>query len=174
MLRVAVTGPESTGKSTLSAQLAQHFHTVWVPEFARGYIGSLNRPYTLSDLEEIARGQLKAVEEALPRANRVLFCDTELLVIKIWSEYAFGTCPAWIRKDLARQPYDLYLLLNVDLPWEPDPQREHPELREFFYGWFKAELQQYGFPVVEISGRKEARLQRAVEAVEFLLNKPCL
>lgn len=171
MLRVAITGPESTGKSTLSAMLAQHFQTVWVPEFARTYIGSLDRPYTLSDLEKIALGQLKAVEEALPKANQVLFCDTELLVIKIWSEHAFGACPAWILEELVRQPYDLYLLLNVDLPWEPDPQREHPELREYFYGWFKAELRQYGFPFVEVAGSRELRLERAVAEVASRLEK---
>lgn len=171
MLRVAITGPESTGKSTLSAMLAQHFRTVWVPEFARTCIGSLGRPYTLSDLEKIALGQLKAVEEALPKANQVLFCDTELLVVKIWSEHAFGTCPAWILEELVRQPYDLYLLLNVDLPWEPDPQREHPELREYFYGWFKAELEQYGFPFVEITGTRDLRFQRAVAAVASRLEK---
>jgi NadR type nicotinamide-nucleotide adenylyltransferase len=171
MLRIAITGPESTGKSTLSAQLARHFQTVWVPEFARGYIASLDRPYTLPDLEKIARGQLKAVEEALPKANRVLFCDTELLVIKIWSEHAFGLCPSWILEELERQPYDLYLLLNVDIPWEPDPQREHPERREYFYGLYRAGLQQYGFPFIEIYGNQEARLQRAVEVVVSRLEK---
>jgi NadR type nicotinamide-nucleotide adenylyltransferase len=169
MLRIAVTGPESTGKSTLSVQLARHFQTVWVPEFARSYMAGLNRPYTLQDIERITKGQLASVEQALPRANRVLISDTELLVIKVWSEHAFGHCPAWILEALARQHFDLYLLLHVDLPWEPDPQREHPHLREYFYKRYKKELRQYGFPFIEISGSHNERFLNAVRAVDKLL-----
>jgi NadR type nicotinamide-nucleotide adenylyltransferase len=171
MLQVAITGPESTGKSTLSTLLARHYHTVWVPEFARTYLDALDRPYTPWDLEQIAAGQLAAVRQALPAANRILFCDTELLVIKIWSEHAFGHCPGWILEELARQPYNLYLLLHVDLPWEPDPQREHPHLRAYFYERYKAGLQQYGFPFVEISGTHGSRFEKAVRAIDAFLSQ---
>src|SRR5690606_33233334 len=120
---IAITGPESTGKSTLAQQLAQHFRTTWVPEFARQYIGNLDQPYTLHDLENIARGQLLLQQKAEAENPEILLVDTELLVLKVWSENAFGVCPEWILKELQKQRFDLYLLMDIDLPWEPDPQR---------------------------------------------------
>lgn len=169
MLKVAITGPESTGKSTLAEQLARHYDTVWVPEYARTYVGNLGRPYTLEDLEAIARGQLALEQEMQQQANTVLFSDTDLLVIKIWSEHAFGHCPAWILEKLKQQNYNLCLLMGVDLPWEPDPQREHPHLRAFFYDWYKRELQALEVPFVEITGQQEERFQLACQHVDALL-----
>ena len=168
-IKVAITGPESTGKSTLAEQLAAHYHTVWVPEFARSYIAELPQRYTSQDIQNIARGQLAAVQKTLLVANKIIFADTDLLVIKIWFTHAFGYCPAWILEALEKQDFDLYLLLNVDLPWQPDAQREHPHLRQFFYDWYKKELQQYGFPFVEISGNPEERLQNALKCIENIL-----
>jgi len=169
LLKVAITGPESTGKSTLAHQLAAHYNTVWVPEFARSYIAALPGPYTLADVENIARGQIESYRQAILPANKILFADTDLLVIKIWMLHAFGTCPTWILEALEKQEFDLYLLLNVDLPWQPDPQREHPHLRQFFYDWYKRELQAYQFNFVEISGSAEKRFQNAVSHVDTLL-----
>lgn len=166
VIKVAITGPESTGKSTLAEQLARHYDTVWVPEFARTYIAELPHRYTPTDIQNIARGQLATVQGALQVANKILFLDTDLLVIKIWFTHAFGYCPAWILTALEKQNFDLYLLLDVDLPWQPDVQREHPHLRQFFYDWYKKELQQYGFPFAEISGSQEQRLQNAVQSIE--------
>ncbi|MCJ8163964.1 ATP-binding protein [Pontibacter sp. E15-1] len=170
MLRVAITGPESTGKSTMAGQLAQHYGTVWVPEYARTYVGNLGRPYTLADIEAIARGQLALEEQARLQARDILFADTDLLVLKVWSEHAFGHCPAWMLEQLKRQDYNLCLLMGVDLPWEPDPQREHPHLRQFFYDWYKRELQAMGVPFAEIHGQHAERLQRARQHVDALLD----
>jgi NadR type nicotinamide-nucleotide adenylyltransferase len=166
IVKVAITGPESTGKSTLAAQLAAHFQTVWVPEFARSYIAELPQRYTPQDIENIARGQVAAVRKAMPTANQILFADTDLLVIKIWFTHAFGYCPAWILKALEKQNYDLYLLLDVDLPWEADEQREHPHLRQYFFDWYQQELEQYNFPFVRISGSQEERLENALAQVK--------
>lgn len=171
MLKVAITGPESTGKSTLSEQLAMHYNTVWVPEYARSYVGDLNKPYTLQDIEAIAAGQLALEQKLEEEANRILFADTDMLVLKIWSEHAFGHCPTWIQEKLEQQNYNLCLLMGVDLPWEPDPQREHPHLRQFFYDWYKRELQALNIPFVEISGLQEERLREAREHVDELLRK---
>jgi NadR type nicotinamide-nucleotide adenylyltransferase len=171
MLKIAVTGPESTGKSTLSGELAGHYNTVWVPEFARTYIGNLNRPYNLQDIEAIARGQLKAEQAVIPLANRLLISDTDLFVLKIWSEHAFGRCPEFILDKLATQDYNLYLLMGVDLPWEPDPQREHPHLRQFFYDWYKRELQAAGVLFAEVNGHYDERLQSARQHVDALLQQ---
>lgn len=173
MQRINLTGPESTGKSTLSAQLAAHFGTSCTLEYAREYLAAHGPAYTLPDLAAIARGQLRNEETAAVAAaaqgRTLLFCDTDLLVIKVWAEHAFGSCPAWILEELRRPRYALTLLPDVDLPWQPDPLREHPHLRQHFMQLYRHELQALGWPTVEISGSKEARLTRAVAAVEKLL-----
>ena len=171
MLKVAITGPESTGKSTLSQQLAAHYNTVWVPEYARTYVETLDRPYTLQDLELIAKGQLALEAQIQEKANRILFSDTDLLVIKVWSEHAFGKCPDWVLQKLKQQDYNLYLLMGVDLPWEPDPQREHPHLRQYFYDWYKRELEALQVPYLEISGQHAARLEKATGRIDALLRQ---
>lgn len=166
--RIAITGPESTGKSTLSARLASHYQTVWVPEYARGYLAQLNRPYTIDDLLRIAKGQVESEKTLLKKASQVLFSDTELIVTKVWSEHAFGTCPAWILQGIEQQRYDLYLLTGIDIPWQPDPQREHPHLREYFYQLYRRELQERNLNFVEIWGNESERLNKAIQAVEAI------
>jgi NadR type nicotinamide-nucleotide adenylyltransferase len=171
ILRISITGPESAGKSTLAAQLAAHYHTLFVPEYAREYLEANGPAYTLADLELIARAQLAEEElPVLPRSG-LLFCDTDLLVLKIWSENAFGTCPAWVLAELARPRYALTLLLAPDLPWTPDPLREHPDpaQRWHFYNLYRLELIQRQWPFVSISGPPAARLATAQAAVDALL-----
>jgi len=173
MQRISLTGPESAGKSTLAAQLAAHYGTTFVPEYARQYLEAKVADYTLADLEAIAHGQLAAEDAAVRRAAGLLFCDTDLLVIKIWAENAFGTCPAWILAELGRPRYALTLLLAPDLPWTPDPLREHPNpaQRWHFYELYRAELVARGWPFVEISGPAAERLAPAVAAVDGLMSK---
>lgn len=165
--RIAITGPESAGKSTLAAALAAHYGTVFVPEYARAYLEAHGPRYALADLEAIARGQLAAEDAAVPQATELLFCDTDLLVIKIWAEHAFGTCPAWVLAELARPRYALTLLLAPDLPWAPDPLREHPDpaQRWHFYNLYRAELVSRGWPFAEISGPPAQRLAQARAAL---------
>jgi NadR type nicotinamide-nucleotide adenylyltransferase len=170
LIKVAITGPESTGKSTIAQQLAGYYRGGWVPEFARTYIAGLSHHYTAADVEQIARGQLAQYQQARSQAEKFLFADTDLLVIKIWMLHAYGTCPDWILRELKQQDFDLYLLMQVDLPWEDDPQREHPHLRAYFYDWYKRELQLYGFPFAEIGGDQHHRIQHAVQAVEDFLS----
>ena len=168
--RISLTGPESAGKSTLAAQLAAHYGTTFVPEYARQYLEANGASYTLTDLEAIARGQL-AAEDAAAQATGLLFCDTDLLVLKIWAENAFGTCPAWILAELASPRYALTLLLAPDLPWAPDPLREHPDpaQRWHFYALYRAELVARGWPFTEINGPPAERLRQALAAVEAYL-----
>ena len=167
MRRISLTGPESAGKSTLAAQLAAHYGTTFVPEYARQYLEENGARYTLPDLEAIAHGQLAAEDTAVTQAADLLFCDTDLLVLKIWAENAFGTCPAWILAELARPRYALTLLLAPDLPWAPDPLREHPDpaQRWHFYELYRAELVVRGWPFAEISGPSAERLKQAVAAI---------
>lgn len=175
MLRVALTGPESTGKTTLSRLLAEHYHTAWAPEYARHYLEHHGPNYVLADLERMARGQLRAEQNALQAARLqgrpVIFCDTDLLVIKIWAEHSFGFCPDWILRRIAQQQYDLVLLLSVDLPWEPDPLREHPNHRQYFYDLYQRELRDQLSNFAEISGTPPERFEQACFHVDALLGK---
>lgn len=164
--KVAVIGPECTGKSHLSAFLASHFKTEWVPEYARGYMDKLVRPYVESDLITIAHGQLRIEDEFARDANKILICDTNLYVIKIWSLFRFGNCDEEILKLIASRKYDLYLLTYVDIPWEDDPQREHPTKRQELYDLYLREMQNQQVPFVEIKGKKEQRQATAVNAIK--------
>ncbi|RAW02816.1 AAA family ATPase [Pseudochryseolinea flava] len=169
--KVAIIGPECTGKSDLSNFLAEHFKTVWVPEYARAYIDRLTHPYQEHDLLTIAHGQLRLEDEWLRDAKDVLICDTNLYVIKVWSEFKFGTVHKQILESLATRKYDLYLLTYVDIAWEDDPQREHPEKRQQLYDIYLNEMKQQSVPFVEIKGERDERRKIAVEAIDNLLKK---
>lgn len=163
--KVAVVGPECTGKSELSAFLATYYNTIWVKEYARSYIDNLNRPYEETDLLKIAIGQLNLEDNALAKANKVLICDTNLLVVKIWSEYRYGRCHEEILQMMQARAYDLYLLTYIDLPWEDDPQREHPMERESLWDIYKKELETQSTPYVEIAGDRSQRRALAINAI---------
>jgi NadR type nicotinamide-nucleotide adenylyltransferase len=157
LLKIAIVGPECTGKSDLAAFLASHYNTVWVPEYARSYLDNLVRPYEEHDLLTIAHGQIRLENEWSLTANRLLFCDTTVLVIKIWSEVKYGRCNPEIIRALNESNYDLHLLTYVDIPWEDDPQREHPDKREMLYTLYHEQLTAMKVPFVEIKGQREER-----------------
>lgn len=166
--KIVVIGPECTGKTDLSKFLAEHFKTVWVEEYARPYINKLIRPYEQTDLTKIAHGQARMEDEWVREANRVLICDTNALVVKIWSEHKFGECDKEILT-LTERHYDLYLLTYIDVPWEDDPQREHPDKREHFWKIYKTAVEKSGVPFVEIGGSKEERRKKAIDAINTIL-----
>jgi len=167
-VRVAVTGPESTGKSSLSVYLARHFNTVCVPEFARKYLDKLGREYTYDDLTFMAKKQIAAEKCLQKMATRFLFCDTELSVIKIWAEHRYQKCPAWVAENLPKVKYDLYLLCDIDLPWEADPLREHPHMRRYFFDWYHRELTERRVNFAVVSGLGDERYKNALKAIETL------
>ena len=144
---------------------------MFVPEYARSYIDELDREYRQEDIFHIARGQLAAEKALLSRANRVLFCDSELIVTKIWSLYKYGSCHPWIEEQIREYPYELYLLCDVDIPWQPDPQREHPHLRTYFFSWFRRELDAGQRPYQIISGSGQERVSRAIATVDHYLKQ---
>jgi NadR type nicotinamide-nucleotide adenylyltransferase len=169
--KIAIVGPESTGKSTMSAFLAKHYQTIWVPEFARGYCEKLTEQPTWQDEINMFYGQLALEDELLPEANKILICDTTFITVKIWSDQMFGRSPQEVLDELPKHPYDLYLLLNIDLPWEEDPLRDFPDMREHFMDvWYK-ELQALNARYVVISGTGTERYNSAVAVIdEFVIS----
>lgn len=176
--KVVIIGPESTGKSTLSQQLAQHYQTNWCREYAREYLLEHGAEYTFEDLETIARGQLQLEEQAINTAvqnnNRVVFIDTDMYVMKVWCEYVFSKCHQLILDNIVKRKYDLYLLCNIDLPWVADELREYPDEqpRIELYNIYKDILVNQQTTWIDISGSYQQRLFKAIEAVDALLAYP--
>lgn len=167
--RVVVIGPESVGKTTLAARLAAHFETVWVGEYLRTWIDFKGLPVVQADVSAAAQGQ-QASEAALARrANRVLFCDTDLWLSALYSEHYYDEAPPWIVEAARAQRRDLYLLLDTDVPWVPDPQRDQPHARDAIRDRLVALLEREDLPFRVIRGDWEERFREAVAAVEALL-----
>lgn len=183
--KIVAIGPESTGKSTLCQQLAQHFETAWCPEFAREYLLTNSTSYEFDDLLTIAKGQLALEDEytasleahSLPLleagGNIPLFIDTDMYVMKVWCEFVFGKCHRFVLDAVVERKYDLYLLCNTDLAWVQDELREYPDLktREKLFHIYKDSMINQETPWVEIKGSNDERFKTAVEAVNRLLKK---
>ncbi|HMR76249.1 MAG TPA: AAA family ATPase [Polyangiaceae bacterium] len=170
-LRISIFGPESTGKSTLSAQLAEHYQTQWVPEYARAFLEHRAGDLRDEDMATIARGQACA-EDALARsANRILFCDTDPLATQLWSDALFSQVPDVVVQAAAGRSYDLTLLLEPDVPWVADPVRYLPEQRDGFFSACRRALQRADRRVVTLRGNFEQRFVAARAAVDALLEE---
>jgi NadR type nicotinamide-nucleotide adenylyltransferase len=173
--KVVVIGPESTGKSVLCEKLSLHYNTIWCPEYAREYLFVLDREYHYDDLLFIAQKQLELAEkytaDAIQKKSSSIFFDTDMHVMKVWSEVVFGKCHPWILEQAAAQDSDLYLLCMPDIPWVDDGLREYPDLhvREDLYEIYKEILSQQNKPWIEISGNYERRFEVAVAAVDAML-----
>jgi len=172
LLKIAIIGPESTGKSELAQSLAAHYNTTWIPEYAREYIEKLNRPYTYRDICKIARNQ---IEEELKLENNsngeIVFFDTELIITKVWFEYCYKHVPKFLLQRLKKNFFDLYLLCEPDIPWQPDPVREHGNDRQFFFDWYRREIELIGKPYVIINGIGKIRKENAENAIESFFRK---
>ncbi len=170
--KIVLIGPESTGKSFLSARLAKHFETVWVPEYARNFLNEHNKQYTYLDLLTIAKGQIELEAFITEKATKdLLFIDTDMYVMKVWSEFVFGKCDPFILEQIAARKYDHYLLCNTDLPWVKDELREYPdlEIRESLFAIYKEHLINQNTSWSVVSGTGEERIQTAIEAVNGLI-----
>jgi NadR type nicotinamide-nucleotide adenylyltransferase len=169
--KIAITGPESTGKSVLSAELAMYYGTIWVPEYARHYLEVNGPGYLEKDILAIARGQLEQETGAEANASGYLFCDTEFIVTKIWSDVKYGRCHPWILQQVKEHAYDLFLLCNIDLPWTFDPLREHPGMRKELFNLYCNELDSRGLPYAIVNGSGMDRLDNATRIINEYFNK---
>ena len=175
-----IIGPESTGKSTLCAELAKHYKTLWVPEYAREFLLKKGNQYTYDDLLTIAKNQLvqedqyaeKLIEEFIDKtitpSSPLLFIDTDMYVMKVWCEFVFGKCHSWIIEKIVEREYDFYLLCNTDLPWVEDELREYPDLetRQTLFRMYKDILVNQSTPWVLIRGNNEERLEYAIREID--------
>lgn len=174
LIKVVVIGPESTGKSSLCAELAEHFSAQWCPEYAREHLTVHGKTYGYDDLLTIAQKQLaledKYTNEALNNDQSLLFIDTDMYVMKVWCEYVFQQCHHYILDQITQRQYDLYLLCDTDLPWVQDELREYPAdgPRKELFKMYKDLLINQSTPFVIINGNYQERLQDAIEAVEQL------
>jgi NadR type nicotinamide-nucleotide adenylyltransferase len=167
--RVVLTGSESTGKTTLAAQLAAHYHTTASREFVREYALTRGGMLDFADHGPIARGQIAAEDEAIAHAARVALLDTDLISTVVYCEHYFGRCPEWIAETARRRAGDLYLLMGIDAPWVPDPARDRGDRREEMHTLFRTRLEVLAVPLVEITGDWATRLAAAVRAVDGLI-----
>lgn len=166
--RIAITGPESTGKSWLAKNLAQHYNTSWIPEYSRQYLHSLKQPYQLVDIEVIAQEQFYNIRAATIETGKLLISDTEVLVCFIWADFVFGEVPESIHFLMKQQYFDLYLLCDIDLPWEPDPLREHPNHRKQIFNRYLEELIKRKWPFAVVTGHGNERLDHAIQCIETM------
>jgi len=150
----------------LAEHLAGHYKTIWVPETAREYLHKIGRKYKFEDIVEIAKEQLNLENKQAANARKYLFCDTDFLVTKIWSNFKYSKCDPWIERQVESHRYDLYLLCDIDLPWEDDPLRENPGQRKELFDLYYRELEKLQINFKVISGLGQDRLRNAILAVE--------
>ena len=174
LVKIVLFGPESTGKTTLSIQLAKHYNTVWVEEYARPYLQKVwnqeRRTCESKDILPIAYGQIALENRLAKRADRILICDTDLLETKVYSEeYYGGYVDPLLEKAAIENSYDLYLLTYIDTPWVEDDLRDRPELRLEMFEAFQKALEKNNRPYILLKGDKDTRFKIAVEAIDKII-----
>ena len=170
IIRVVLSGPESTGKTWLAEKLAEHYKTVFVPEFARKYIENLDRQYIYEDVEFIAKKQIEQLPEFLDKAKDIIFIDTWLVITKVWFNEVFGKQPHFIDNQLQAIPIDIYLLCLPDIDWEFDPVRENPNNRDYLFNLYKNEINKLNKAYAIIEGKGSDRLTNAINAITAFID----
>ncbi len=166
VIRIVVTGPESTGKTNISDYLATQLNALWVPEYARYYVSSLRSKYSYRDIEHIAGKQIDDYLKYTGKGSGMVIFDTWLIITKVWFDVVFGKHPGWLDEKIAQLPIDLYLLCSPDIPWEPDDVRENGgRSRDLLFNRYRKEIEALQVPLQIISGRGGERFRSALKAV---------
>ncbi len=176
LVKVVLFGPESTGKTTLSRQLARHYNTVWAPEYARDYLqkkwNNERKTCEQDDLIKIAEGQIELENELAKKADKVLICDTDLLETKVYSEEFYGGfVDEKLNEAALKNTYDIYFLTYIDTPWEADDLRDRPEQRLEMFKAFEKSLIDNERPYFLLKGDKETRFKKATAVIDDFLTK---
>lgn len=167
LTRIVVTGPESTGKTTLAQSLAEHYHAPWIPEYARDYAEKSAMPLTSRDVTPIARGQIAREEAVFETASGIVILDTDLVSTVVYAGYYYGTVPSWVEQAASERLADLYLLCDIDVPWVADAVRDAQHQRGQLHEAFVTRLSTLAATVQLIVGPSPAeRLKRAVTAID--------
>lgn len=167
--KICIFGPESTGKSTLTEDLASHYKTNFIPEYARTYLEEKNGLLVKEDIPLIAKGQYASEKSLLKNANKIIFSDTDIVATTVWSNFLYNSCEEWIMELSNQKNFDLYLLTDVDVPWIPDQVRYLPEERESFMNECIKALEIRNLPYVKLSGTWDERFKLACQTVDKLL-----
>lgn len=165
-IRIALLGPESTGKSTLAEKLAGHYSTMWVHEYSREYLEKEGLHVSINDISKIATETKNRILSAEEKAGKIIFCDTEFIYLKVWSDIRFKSCPKNILQYISEIPFDLFLLTAPDIDWVPDPVRENPNEREKLFELYKKEVAKNGFLYEIVNGTDSQRFKNAMSFLE--------
>ena len=166
---IVITGAESTGKTTLTERLAQHYNVPYMPEIAREYVEKLNRKYTYSDVETIAKMQIELFHKIIKTEAPYIFIDTWLIVTKIWFEFVYNKIPDWLETELRNNEIDLFLVCDTDLPWIYDPVRENGgETRKILHDKYIRNIINMGFNYKIVSGINDERFNNAIRILSEL------
>ncbi|MDG1849646.1 MAG: ATP-binding protein [Flavobacteriales bacterium] len=166
MLRIAVTGPESSGKTTLCAALSAHYSVSCLPEYARLYLEKTKGFYEQKDLDCIAQGQFESV---LSSQSKIVISDTDFSVLEVWSQYKYHQVSALIKEFVRKDLFDLHILCSPDIPWEEDPLRESPKSREELFELYKESLNKHNKNFIVVAGAHEERLKKSWQAIDALI-----
>ena len=165
-LKIAFTGPESTGKTSLSMLVSETFDGVYIPEYSRSFLEKSNGFYEEQDLVTIALGQCEVLQSVLISGNQLLVSDTDMTVMKVWSQFKYGRVSPMIEKLYKEESFDHLFLCDTDIPWEEDPLREHPESRDELFALYLEMIQAKTKNFTIVKGSLKERLLQVRQVIE--------
>lgn len=172
--RIVIIGSESSGTTTLARALAEHYRTVWVPEYGRTYSEGrqyVGQPWRTDEFVHIATEQVRMEDALALLANRVLICDTDAFATSIWHERYMGAPSDDVKAITASRKYDLYVVTDVNIPFEQDDIRDGESFRQWMQGRFIEELSKGPTPMILVSGPHEERFAAAVKRIDEILSR---
>src|SRR5262245_38090818 len=170
MIKIVLTGSESTGKTELAQQLGKYFHAPVAEEFVRSYAAQRGGKIEFEDHGPIARGQMESEDAAIALAGELVILDTDLVSTLIYCEHYLGRCTAWMAREARTRAADLYLLLATDVPWVPDGVRDRGNRRDEMHSLFRQKLLDMTLRCIEITGDREQRFEDATAAIRRILS----